>query len=178
MHSAMKYLGQGIVYAGIAALLGYLSTSPAYRYFPDNQAQILLSFSHIGQPKGPCRKLSKEEIAEVAANMRRAEVCPRERLPVEIELDLDGELAFRETLAPTGLSKDGAAQVYRRFAVAPGEHRLVVRMRDSDRSTGFDYETASEVDLADGENLMIDFLSEEGAFIFGFGPTDIRESGQ
>ncbi len=169
MAKVFTYLGQGAIYVAIAGLLGYFSTSPAYEYFPADRAQLMLSFSHNGKPKGPCRKLSPEEIAEVAANMRRPEVCPRERLPVQIELELGGEVIYRDSRDPTGLSKDGAAQVYERFVKAPGEYRLVVRMRDSDRPSGFDYETAATVMLEAGQNLVIDFRSEVGAFVFGAG---------
>ena len=162
-------LGQAVVFGLIAIVLGYFSTSPAYIAFPEDQARILLDFSHVGQRKGECRRLTSEEIAQMAANMRRAEICPRERLPVVVELELNGALIFSESLPPSGLSSDGASQAYESIRVRPGEHSLVARLRDSAREDGFDFEAAAMVDLQPAENFVIDFRSELGGFIFGAG---------
>ncbi len=166
MARPLAYLGQVVVYGAIALLLGYFSTRPAYDYFPEDQAQIVLSFSHVGERAVPCRKLTREEIAEIAANMRRSEVCGRERLPLYVELLLGGEAIFAAGVAPTGLSSDGAAQVHERFSVAPGRYELVARLRDSARSEGFDYERGATVDLAPGESFVVDFRGEFGGFLF------------
>ena len=48
--------------------------------------------------------------------------------------------------------------------MAPGEHRLTLRMRDSDRQEGYDYEHDSVVDLRPRQNLVIDFRAETGGF--------------
>ncbi len=98
--------------------------------------------------------------------MRRPLDCPRQRLAVFVELVLDGRTLFRDTLPPTGWSDDGPSRVYERFAVSPGRHHLAVRMRDSDRTAGFDYEHAEEVVLHPGENLAIDFRADAGRFVF------------
>ena len=161
--------GQVLVYGLIAVVLGYFSTRPAYRAFPADAAQILLDFSHVGQRKGECRKLTPEEIAAMAANMRRAEICPRERLPVLVELEIDGELLVSRSLAPGGLSGDGAAQIYQALRVEPGEHFLVARLSDSGRESGYDYEARERVALRARENYVIDFRSEMGGFIFAAG---------
>ncbi len=167
MPRALAYLGQAVIYALIALCLGSFATSPAHRPFPDGKAQLLLSFSHGGQRKGACRKLSREEIAEMAANMRRAELCPRERLPVTVELALSGEVIYRAELPPTGLSGDGASQAYQSFMLEPGSYEIAARLRDSARGEGFDYEDHARVVLAPGQRLAIDFRSAKGGFIFG-----------
>ncbi|MDX1381925.1 MAG: hypothetical protein R3233_12430, partial [Xanthomonadales bacterium] len=61
MPKPLAYLGQAALYAAIAALLGYFSTSPAYERFPADKAQLVLSFTHVGQRATPCRKLSRAE---------------------------------------------------------------------------------------------------------------------
>jgi hypothetical protein len=165
----LPLLGQLVVYVLVALALGYFSDRPAYRHYPADRAQLTLSFTHVGQHVGACRKLTREEIAETAANMRRAVVCPRERLPLLVELALSGEVIYRDTLPPTGLSSDGAAQAYQRFSVAPGSYHIEARLRDSGRSEGFDYSAGRQVDLSAGENYVIDFRSEMGGFIFGAG---------
>jgi hypothetical protein len=162
------YLGQGVVYLLIALALGVLSDTPAYRHFPDDRALLVLSFSHGGARKEPCRTLSPEELAELAPNMRRpdAKVCPRERVPVEAELVLDGAALFGETLAPSGLVGDGPSKVYRRFAVEPGRHWLVMRLRDTARAEGFDHERTAEVTLAPRQRFVVDFRADHGGFVF------------
>jgi hypothetical protein len=162
----VAYLGQALVYGAVAVLLGYLSTSPAYERFPADKAQLVLSFTHIGQRAAPCRKLTREEIEEMAANMRRAEVCERERVPLYVELVLGGEALLSASLPPTGLSSDGAAQLHERFTVAPGRHLLRVALRDSARTTGFDYESEVAIELRPGQNFVVDFRPEFGGFLF------------
>ena len=165
MPKAARILGQVLVYGIIAVTLAVFANGPTYVRFPEDKAQIVLSFSHGAQRKGGCRKPTAEELAEMPANMRRQEICPRERLPVLVELKLDDELLIAASLPPSGLSGDGRSQIYRRFQVDPGRHRLVARLRDSDRQEGFDYERAATVELAPGQNLVVDFRSEMGGFL-------------
>ena len=133
---------------------------------PPALALIKLSFSHAAKRVGVCRSLTQEEIAAQPPNMRHSEDCPRERLPLLVELELDGEIATRRLLPPAGLHQDGASAVYQRFPVAAGRHRIVARLRDSARSEGFDHERAMEIDLVPGQNFVIDFRAESGGFIF------------
>ncbi len=166
MTRPLPLLGQAAAYILFAAFLGFFSAAPGTTYLDADLAVIKLSFSHAGDRVGPCRRLTQEEIAALPANMRRSEDCPRERLPLLVELELDGELATRRLLPPVGLQRDGASAVYQRFQVAAGKHRIVARLRDSARSEGFDYERAVEVELAPGQNFVIDFRAESGGFIF------------
>ena len=169
MPKPLAFPAQAALYGAVALLLGYFSTSPAYVRFPADKAQLVLSFTHVGQRATPCRKLTPEELQQLAANMRRAEVCERERLPLFVELSLDGETLFSASLPPTGLSRDGAAHVYERFIVAPGRHVLRVAMRDSARTTGFDYVKEATIALRPEQNFVVDFRSEVGGFLFNEG---------
>ena len=166
MPKVLQYLGQGLVYGLIALLFGVFADWPRYTHFPPDQAQIMLSFAHGAERKGDCRRLSAEEIAELAPNMRRAEICPRERLPVLVELMLDDTTLFNAALPPSGLSRDGPSQVHRGFAVAPGAYRLTVRLRDSARSEGFDYERSEDIVLRAMQNFVVDFRADTGGFVF------------
>ena len=160
-----RYLGQAAIYLVFALVIGYLADSPAYRHFPDDQALIKLSFSHGASPKVPCRELTPAELEALPPNMRRATRCERERLPVLVELDLDGEPLYRASVTPSGLAKDGPSRVYQRFAVPAGEHALSARLRDTDRADGFDYEREIMLDLAPGQSLALDFRAETGGFL-------------
>lgn len=165
MASVLRYLGQGLVYGVLALGIGFCSQNPDLTRFPPDMALIKLSFAHGAERVEPCRQRTPEELRELPPNMRRARECPRERLPVVVELRLDGALLYRDSLPPTGLAKDGPSRVYQRFTVTPGRHEVVARLRDSRRGEGFDYEERVEVDLAPQESLAIDFRPETGGFI-------------
>ena len=166
MTRPLPLLGQAAAYILFALFLGVFSVAPSYTYLEADRAVIKLSFSHAADRIGPCRRLTPEEIADLPSNMRRSEDCPRARLPVLIELELDGKLVAHRLLPPIGLLRDGASSIYQRFQVAAGKHRIVARLRDSARSEGFDYEGEVEVELAPGQNFVIDFRDESGGFIF------------
>ena len=163
---ALRYLGQVLFFTAVALVIGWLSTRPPYARVPPESALIKLSFAHGAEKKGECRKLSPEELAQLAPNMRRPTICPRERLPVDIEVVIDGAVVYADRLPPTGLAGDGPSRTYQRFAVSAGEHHIVLRLKDSDRADGFDYITERRVTLAAGQNLAIDFAPIEGGFRF------------
>ncbi|MCC7045485.1 MAG: hypothetical protein IT562_02115 [Alphaproteobacteria bacterium] len=161
----LRYAGQAVIYGAFGLLIGYFSASPSYTYTPADRGEVKLSFSHGGQKRGGCRQLSAEEIAKLPPNMRVARSCPRERVPLLVEMDVDGKTLYRAILPPSGLSGDGASRAYRRFGLAPGPHRLGLRLRDSDRAEGFDYERAFDVVIEPRQNIVVDFRTEAGGFV-------------
>ena len=164
--ASWKYLLQGVLYAAFIALIGYFSVAPAYRHVDPELAIIKLVFSHAAERREPCRILTPEEIAQLAPNMRRPTECGRERLPLLVELEIDGQLVYQGEERPTGLWNDGPSTVYRKFQVAPGSHELVARLRDGRDTVGFDYEQAASVELAPGQNFVISFKATTGGFKF------------
>ena len=166
MLKTSQYAGQLIAYAVFAAVVGFFSTQPAYTHLAPEKAQIKLSFSHAGAHVRECRKLTQEELDRLPPNMRRPMDCPRERLAVLVELELDGKLLYHQALPPAGLSGDGASTAYAKFPVTAGTHHLVARLRDSRRTEGFDYEKEATLNLVPQQNLVIDFRPELGGFLF------------
>ncbi|MHA1165842.1 MAG: hypothetical protein ACTSP0_09740 [Alphaproteobacteria bacterium] len=166
MGNAMKYAGQALVYGAIMLMLGYFATEPAYRHFPEGYARITLTFSHGGKHKGGCRRRTAEEIAKLPPNMRRPFDCPRNRLPVYVQLQVDGNTVYEASLEPTGVQNDGPSRAYKGVKVAAGSHKITVKLRDSDRTEGYDYEREKDVVLKPAQHLVIKFRSEAGGFIF------------
>jgi hypothetical protein len=166
MPRAFQYIGQLIAYALFALVIGYFATQPTYTHLDPDRALIKLSFSHAGEHRQECRRLTQEELNELPPNMRRPMDCPRERLSLLVELELDGKILYRDELPPSGLASDGASTAYRKFPVAAGSHTLVARLRDSRREDGFDYEQVAEITLAPQQNFVIDFRPELGGFLF------------
>jgi hypothetical protein len=166
MGTVSRYIGQGIVYAVFAVTVWYFSAAPAYTYLESGKAVIRIAFAHAANPVSECRTRSREELMKLAPNMRQPRVCPRERVPIHLELDLDDERMLQAVLPPSGLSGDGSARFYRIFRVPAGAHRISVRLRDSTRATGFDYQVTRDVNLKAGQNFSIDFKAPMGGFIF------------
>lgn len=164
MRDAGRYLAQALIYAAFALLLAGFSSAPAYRHLAPGLGVVKLSFAHAGARVSECRRMSAEEVAALAPNMRRDLDCPRGRVPLHIEMDVDGELYFNASPAPSGLSGDGPSTVYARVPLAAGEHRIDLRMRDSRRPEGFDYIRTETVTLAPAQLIVIGFDKNKGGF--------------
>lgn len=166
MHKIARYLGQAVVYGLIAALLGYFADTPAYRHADADKAQLTLSLAHSGKHVRECRRRSAAEIAALPPNMRKPLDCPRERLPVLVEVELDGQIIMRDSAPPSGLFGDGPSQIYENFVIPIGPHDLAVRLRDSDRVDGFDYQREARIVIAPRQRFVIEFRAEAGGFRF------------
>ena len=147
MADPVRVGGQIVAYAAFFAVVGVLSTAPAYSPLPPGTAMLRVSFSHAGERVEPCRRYTPEEIAAMAPNMRRTLDCARERVPLA-----------------AGLAGDGASTVYARIVLPAGRHRVVARLRDTRRAGGFDHEGAFELDLEPGDNRVLGFSPRDGGF--------------
>lgn len=164
--AARRYAGQAFFAAVFMAFIGYFSANPTYHQVEPNMALIKLSIAHPGQRKAECHERTPEELAKLAPNMRSKTVCERERVPVYMEMLVDGRVIFRHAEGPKGLSKDGPSVFYAKVFVAAGQHHLVVRMRDSARAEGFDYVREAQLDMAVGQNLVVTFRHDSGGLQF------------
>ncbi|QDX81227.1 hypothetical protein B9N43_08235 [Denitratisoma sp. DHT3] len=157
-------IGQTILYGAFAAFIGYFATAPRYQHLPPDKAVVKLSISHLGGRE--CRKRTPEELAKLPQNMRAPLDCPRERSPIALELDMDGQSLFKGQMQPTGVAKDGIATIYRRFEVPAGEHTLAVRLNDNLRQSGFPYSKEAQVTLKPAQILVVDFNPDRGGLFF------------
>ena len=156
----MKYVGQLVAYAVFLVLLGVLSLRPQLRVMAENEAIVSVSFSHAAKRVGECRRLSQEELMALPPNMRKPDDCPRERHPLRIELQMDDQTLYQETLPPTGLWADGKSTAYQRIPVAAGAHDFSIRMNESGTPDAFDFEKSSTITLLPGQNLVVYFDSD------------------
>jgi hypothetical protein len=160
-----RYAVQLLLYVAFGAALGYFSSYPVYEVMPPDQALVRLSFSHGAKPIAPCRERTDEELAKLAPNMRVKLVCPRERSPVKVEIEMDGKLLYDIVAPPAGIRRDGASTVYRRLPVPAGRHEFKARLSDTPDGR-FGYSAAEVVELAPGRVLLIDFNAGQGGFLF------------
>jgi hypothetical protein len=156
------WAGQVALYGLFALAIGVFSQWPRYHPLGPGQALIKLSFTRVGKPVGDCRKLSDAELARLPPNMRTPTVCPRERSPITVQVDVDGARALDRSAPPSGLSKDGASAVYERLVVPAGERRISVRLSDDVRAREAPYRRDATVTLAPGQVLVIDFDAGKG----------------
>jgi len=166
MNRAIRLVIQAGLYVGFAVAVGWLSASPAYQYAADDMTTLKLSLSHAAQRVKPCVQLTPKEIAELSPNMRRTERCERERLPLTIQLEVDGEIIALVEAPPSGLWNDGPASVYERFEVSPGVHTMTARLRDSGRTDAWDYTHSETVTFEAGSYFTVTFRAESGGFSF------------
>ncbi|MBK8527910.1 MAG: hypothetical protein IPL57_12690 [Rubrivivax sp.] len=159
---ATRWLGQLLLYGLFALVIGVFSHWPPYRHLQPDQALIKLSFTHVGKPVGDCRKPGAEELAKLPPQMRPTSICPRERSPVIVELDIDGVNRLKRVAEPGGLSKDGSSAMYERVLVPAGEQRIAVRFSDDVRARATPYHREATVKLVPGQVLVIDFNAEKG----------------
>jgi hypothetical protein len=165
MKRVLRIALQLLLYVPLMALIGHFSTKPQFRQIADDQALVRLSLVHAAERKEPCRRRSPEELAKLAPNMRSAEDCPRERASILVELEIDGEVVLRRTVAPAGLKRDGNAALYHRLVIPSGTHRIVARLRD--RAEGdFNYVREATLELRPGTAVVIDFVASRGGFVF------------
>ena len=162
--NALRYVFQALLYVPFVAAIGYFSASPAYVHLAPDQALVRLSIRHAGNRVHECRERTAEELARLPPNMRAPLDCPRERAPLSIELEIDGELAFATVAQPSGLRRDLPSTVYWRQPITAGTHRIVARLKDKP-SGDFGYMHEETVRLAPGRAMVIDFNAEHG-FVF------------
>ena len=163
----LRFLLQALNYAVFMALVGYFATYPAIRIIDDDEAVLTIAFAHAGQLREPCRRLSQEELNQLAPNMRKLEDCPRERSPVTIEAEIDGELVYRDKLKPPGLFEDGGVDIYYSARIPAGDHRLQLRMNDSIRIEGFNHQLDQQVHVSPARILLVQFNNRQGFVLSG-----------
>jgi len=166
MKRLLRLVLQVVFFVAFATFVVRFSTTPRYEYASPEMAVLKFSLSHAAQRIKPCVQLTVEQIAAMPANDRHPARCERERLPLTLQLEVDGDLLVNVEAVPAGVWKDGAASVYERFDIEPGAHRLTVRLRDSARTTGWDYVRSDDVELEAGRYFTVTFSAAAGGFEF------------
>ena len=162
--SVRSLLLQGVNYTLFMALVWYFSFNPPYQQLAEDEAVVTLAFGHAAKRVAECTVLSQEELNELAPNMRKPMDCPRERSPVTIELQLDGELVAKEVIRAPGLYQDQSIDIYRNIEVPHGEHLLSVWMNDDINVEGPTFRFEETVSLQPAQRLVLSFDSTKNGF--------------
>ena len=111
MNKIFRYGLQIFNYLIFIMVVWYFSIKPPYHQLEDDQAVIVLSFTHATKIREACHKLSQEELMKLAPNMRLPTNCPRERSPLNLELYLDG-MQKKKGIIPAGVKERWEAAEY------------------------------------------------------------------
>lgn len=161
-----QYFGQGLSYLLFIAFIGYFSTEPSITNHPVDQALIKFTFTHPGKRLLPCVKRSVKEVADLPPQLRYAMKCPRERVPLQVEFEIDGRMVYQAEIPAKGIKNDLPSLVYKRFNVPIGRHHLQVRMRDNVTDKGFTYTAKKTVVFTPLQVLVVDFDEINKTFTF------------
>lgn len=164
MTRLLRFVIGGLATVVIALGAAWFSANPSVRVLPADSALVKMSFAHGGQRN--CRALTAGELSKLPPNMRRTEICDRERQPIYVELEIDGRIVFARALPPSGVAGDGASRVYQRFVLPAGRHDFSVRLREKPGSGAFDYTAERTITLAPAQSFAIDFRADAGGFVF------------
>ncbi len=109
----------------VTVAIGVLTRVP-YPVGDRELAAVRLTWRMAGQAIDDCRTLSEEELAELPAHMRQAEVCETYVPPYRLRVQVDGELIEDILVLAGGAREDRPIYVYSELRVAPGPHELSV----------------------------------------------------
>lgn len=157
MNTFTRYLAQALLYALFFVPLAFITHSPTHRHLQPDMAVLKIAVRHAGQIVGECTVLSGAEYDKLPKNMKRPEVCPRERSPLRLELRLDGNTLYRESVSASGLHRDGVSSMYRRFVVPAGPHHLQLFMNDDVAADGNNWTLDEEIELVPRQVLVANF---------------------
>lgn len=157
MNRLLRYLGQALLYGLFFVPLVYLTSSPVYTQQQPGMATLKVAVRHAGKIVGECTPVDSEQYAHLPANMKRPEICPRERSPLRLAVELDGKKLYAATVPAAGLHNDGVSSVYMRFDVPAGQHRLRLGMNDDVAIEGDTWELDQEITLKAAQVVVAGF---------------------
>jgi|TARA_Y100000310_G_C20681779_1_gene816416 hypothetical protein len=149
--------GQMVFYLLFFAFIGYFADQPEFDYLGGDEALVKLAVRHAGRRIGECRALDASEIEERAPNMRVPLVCPRERSAVQVELALNQDVVFVNSIEPAGLHNDGISAAYERFNVKAGPMHVGIKVIDDTGSEGPTHQFEGDYVLKPTDILVIEF---------------------
>ena len=157
MPDARRLLGQALLYAVFFVPLVFITHLPMHRHLDEGMAVLKVAVRHAGQIIGECKPVEGAEYDKLPSNMKRPEICPRERSPLQVELILDDKTLYRATVPASGLHSDGVSSMYRRFNIPAGRHHLQLLMNDDVAIQGHPWRLDEVVELQPAQVMVASF---------------------
>jgi hypothetical protein len=157
MADIRRYLGQALLYALFFTPLVYLTQQPEHRHLDEGMAVLKVAVRHAGKIIGECTPVNQADYANRPSNMQVAEICPRERSPLQLEFILDGKTLHRATVPASGLHSDGVSSMYQRFKLPAGKHHLQLLMNDDVAVDGYNWQLDQDIQLRPAQVMVAKF---------------------
>ncbi len=157
-----RFVLQVISYSIFAAVIGYFSSNPTYVRAAQDASLFKISINHPGKRKVPCRRRTKEELSNLAPNMRAPMSCSRERWSVSLKLVMDGKVVYEKTVPPSGLWRDSKSSFYESFFMPSGEHHMRMVMNDGGGKPENDYVLETDVNFLASHVIIAGFDDKHG----------------
>jgi len=128
--------GGGIMLFLPIVFIGIFSTWPSYQFYGPDESQLLLSFKKRTVKEHLCDEKELEaynvEMESLPKHMRaRGRECgSRARVPLEVNIWLDGEKSISKVIKPAGIHSDGVVFVFEKFTFKSGPHDIKITVRD------------------------------------------------
>ncbi len=163
----------GIILLAIPAFAtAYLSSLPRYTFRNADRSELMLTFKHTSHRVHECAAVEKATYIAGIHNLKHSQnagaLCGgRERHPVGIRLVMDGKVMVNKDIPPLGWRHDSTVFVFEKFIVPPGEHSLVMAMRDSGKTgENYDFRYEGIARFEQGKIVVVDF--DDGGFKVAF----------
>ena len=152
--------------AAIAVTVGLCAVTFAFSNLPyrtphSPQPELVVSFNHSGALL-EARKLTKEELAKRLPHMRAQVNVTRERMPVRLRVQVDGETVFDQSFQPKGLSHDGPSMAVVRLPMRIGTHQVRVELADTADSEVWTKLWNERVEFQESRNRVVLFDTKAG----------------
>lgn len=146
--------------AGLGAMTFAFSDLP-YRTPHSSQPELVVSFNHSGAIL-EARKLTKEELDKRLPHMRAQVNVTRERVPVRLRVQVDGQTLLDQSYQPKGLSHDGPSMAVARLPMSSGPHEVRVELADTADPDQWTKQWSETVDFQESRNRVVLFDTKAG----------------
>lgn len=99
-------------------------------------AEVQLSWRLRGARVEECRTRTADELARLPVHMRQTEVCEPRLVPYVLTVEVDGQVAVRDTIEPAGARGDRPLSVMQSLDIQPGRRALRVSFAPAPDATG------------------------------------------
>lgn len=89
-------------------------------------AFLRLAWRYPIQKREVCKELNAEELAKRPVHMRVAKECKSEVIPVQLRVEVDGQILVDKMIHPAGMREDRPLLVDEQLPVASGTHQLKI----------------------------------------------------
>lgn len=145
---------QLLVWAVLGLVVLALADGPSFDPLPAEHGQLTLAVAHLSERVEPCRQLSEAERMDLPPTRRVSEVCERARVPVRIELVVNGRTLLARKFQPSGFHDDGRIYLVEAWPLPAGDYRaeltLTGRTEDSSHHEIFEFTLSARTNAVVG----------------------------